>query len=194
MIIPRFDDPGNPLADIVRLRMIPDGEPWRNLRKGDAYQAGPHLIVGDQWFEIWEVGTGKPGNRSTFFEFLIGNIFIDGELDALLLLPRKRIGRLPKAFKWEDYREVQRPLPLWDKTRWIIRCSKAPYSQSYQSNPRVVFPLYDCRAYSDYLRLYRTCEYVEDDTEETEELQRRFSLKRVAGKYPGLPDITDIPD
>ena len=194
MIIPHLKKdrrliPMNPLGHIIPEVLIPDSEPWRDLLKGDAYQMCANLIVGDQWLEIMSFH----GETPPYFAFGIGNTFIDGELDVLLLLPPSRGGRLPRAFQWEDYREVLRPLPSWDKTRWAIRTSKAPYSQCY---PRYGFPLYDCRVSpkgDDEGESWKgwTCECVWDDTRETEELERRFSEKRVSGKYPALPDVED---
>ena len=177
----------NSMGDIIPEAILPDGEPWRNLLKGDAYQAGPPPDRGRsvaRTSKIWRRPTRafRVCHRQHFHRRRTRRLAAASIQTHWPIAEKVPVGGISQG--WAS-------LPLWDKTRWIIRCSKGPYFRSYQSNPPVVFPLYDCQAYFDYLHLYRTCAYVEDDTEETEELQRRFSLKRVAGKYPEMPDIRE---
>ena len=170
------------LSEIIPAKEIPDSAPWLSLRKGDAHQMAGFLVVGDQWFSISGFCCPYHPNK---IEFFMGQIIIDYELDALLLLPPSRIGRTTL----KGFAEVLKRFPRWDKTRWAFEVwHSPPYSQCW---PQFRYTLWDCKPdkFDNEETGYNGFQMVEHYTEETEELQRRFSEKRVSGKYAALPDV-----
>jgi hypothetical protein len=153
----------NSLNEIIPVKEIPDSEPWLSLRKGDAYQMGDSLIVGDQWLSA--AAFHDDDHPDHHFKFYSGPTLIDPELDALLFLPRKRAGRISKSFWWEDFCKICDPLPHWDKTRWVlIVCVNVPYSKCW---PQFGYALWDCKPdkFDEEGAGCNGCQMVEDETE-----------------------------